>query len=131
MSISDAQRSSPSPPGPGWWVASDGKWYPPESSPGVAPAPPPVVVVAKTGNGMAVAALTLGIIGALVGLIPILAVPALICGLLALVFGFVGLSIAKNPLRSGKGMAIAGIILGTAAVALAIVGFVIVNNAFS
>jgi len=25
--------------GPGWWIASDGKWYPPESAP--APAPPP------------------------------------------------------------------------------------------
>ena len=24
--------------GPGWWLASDGKWYPPESSPG--PVPP-------------------------------------------------------------------------------------------
>ena len=28
--------------GPGWWLASDGKWYPPESHPGrAAPAPPP------------------------------------------------------------------------------------------
>ncbi len=24
--------------GPGWWQASDGKWYPPESAPGAAPA---------------------------------------------------------------------------------------------
>ena len=28
--------------GPGWWMASDGKWYPPEQHPDyVAPAPPP------------------------------------------------------------------------------------------
>jgi len=29
--------------GPGWWQASDGKWYPPEQAPGAAPAatPPP------------------------------------------------------------------------------------------
>ncbi len=27
--------------GPGWWVASDGKWYPPESHPEAAPPPPP------------------------------------------------------------------------------------------
>ena len=26
--------------GPGWWLASDGKWYPPESVP--APPPPPL-----------------------------------------------------------------------------------------
>jgi hypothetical protein len=27
--------------GPGWWQASDGKWYPPESAPWAAPATPP------------------------------------------------------------------------------------------
>jgi hypothetical protein len=26
--------------GPGWWLAADGKWYPPTSAPGGAPAPP-------------------------------------------------------------------------------------------
>jgi len=28
------------PPGPGWWIASDGRWYPPESHPGVGAASP-------------------------------------------------------------------------------------------
>lgn len=27
--------------GPGWWLASDGKWYPPETHPSAAPPPPP------------------------------------------------------------------------------------------
>ena len=27
--------------GPGWWVASDGKWYPPEQHPNYVPAPAP------------------------------------------------------------------------------------------
>lgn len=27
--------------GPGWWQASDGKWYPPEQAPGAQPAPAP------------------------------------------------------------------------------------------
>jgi hypothetical protein len=27
--------------GPGWWVASDGKWYPPQAAPGTQPPPPP------------------------------------------------------------------------------------------
>jgi hypothetical protein len=27
--------------GPGWWLASDGKWYPPESAPAPPPPPPP------------------------------------------------------------------------------------------
>src|SRR5579872_6222317 len=27
--------------GPGWWQASDGRWYPPEQHPNYAPPPPP------------------------------------------------------------------------------------------
>jgi hypothetical protein len=30
---------SDTPQGPGWWQASDGKWYPPEQAPGATPAP--------------------------------------------------------------------------------------------
>lgn len=29
----------PDQPGPGWWLASDGNWYPPDQQPGVAPPP--------------------------------------------------------------------------------------------
>lgn len=31
-------------PGPGWWLASDGRWYPPDQQPGVAPPQPPPVM---------------------------------------------------------------------------------------
>jgi hypothetical protein len=27
-------------PGPDWWLASDGRWYPPESHPAAVPSPP-------------------------------------------------------------------------------------------
>lgn len=37
---------SDAPQGPGWWMASDGKWYPPESRPQPAPPPPPASVTA-------------------------------------------------------------------------------------
>jgi len=30
------------PQGPGWWQASDGKWYPPQQASGSTPEPPPV-----------------------------------------------------------------------------------------
>jgi len=33
--MSDSQR------GPGWWIASDGRWYPPELHPNYRPPPPP------------------------------------------------------------------------------------------
>lgn len=32
--------------GPGWWVATDGKWYPPEQAPSQAPAPAPTPATA-------------------------------------------------------------------------------------
>lgn len=34
-------RGAPEPRGPGWWLASDGKWYPPETTPTVTPPTPP------------------------------------------------------------------------------------------
>ncbi len=32
--------NAPQAPGPGWWLASDGNWYPPETHPDGAPAGP-------------------------------------------------------------------------------------------
>jgi uncharacterized protein DUF4190 len=57
--------------------------------------------VAQPSNGMAIASLVLGILGVF---IPFL-------GVLALIFGGVGLSKANDG-ASGKGMAIAGLVLG-------------------
>lgn len=39
---------SETPAGPGWWQASDGRWYPPESHPSARPAPPPPPPAAPT-----------------------------------------------------------------------------------
>jgi len=117
------QLPSPVSPQPGWWQASDGRWYPPAGQ-------PIVTYVAPSGNGIAVAALCCAITGVVLGLIPILAVPALVLGILGLVFGIVGTKrAAERHLK--RGMAITGIVLGVIAVVLAIAGFVIVNNAFN
>ena len=54
---------SETPPGPGWWKASDGNWYPPQSAPGAVQAPPvvppPMVAPAtnKSGKGCLIAVL--------------------------------------------------------------------------
>src|SRR5262245_48871221 len=131
-------------PAPGWWKASDGNWYPPQPPPG-SPAgwstgtPPgagypmgtgPVgygYVPQKQSNGLAIAALVVGIVGVLFGFIPFTFILARILGALALVFGFVGLSRAKRVF-TGKGMALAGVILGGLAVVLGIVGVAIVAS---
>lgn len=64
-------------------------------------------------NGVAIAALVVGIIGALLCWVPIV---GLVLGLVALVLGIVGVR-----RRTGKGMAIAGIVLGAIAVVVGVV----------
>lgn len=102
-----------------------------------APPPPPsgdqqqVVYVQQAGNGLAVAALVLGIIGVVLGLVPILFFLAWILGILALVLGLVARNRAKKTPQVGrKTMATWGAVLGAAAIALGVVGVVIVNDVF-
>jgi hypothetical protein len=80
---------------------------------------------------MAVAAIALGIAGALLGLIPILGLFALIAGILAIVFGAMGRRNAARPdVGQGRGLATTGIVTGVIALVLGAVGVSIVNNAF-
>lgn len=91
--------------------------------PGSAPPPPPPPVPpsfnsppagsSNSNNGMAVAALVLGIL-TFVCLGPI-------AGILAVVFGFLGLKKAKEMGGNGKGMATAGIVLGIVGTVLSII----------
>jgi hypothetical protein len=80
--------------GEGWWVASDGKWYPPQ---------PPAAPVAQTTNGLAVASMVLGILWLF-----------WIGSILAIIFGHISLGQSKrsNSAQGGRGMAIAGSVLG-------------------
>lgn len=78
---------------------------------------------------MGVAAFVCALIGVVIGLIPILALPALVLGVLGVVFGLVAWKRAVRQ-RTAKGLAIAGFILGLLAFGLSIIGFVIVANAF-
>jgi len=71
--------------------------------PGGLPAPTP-----QRANGPAIASLVLGILGC---------IPE-ITGILAIIFGIVGLRRARNPQVGGKGMAIAGLVLGLISVVL-------------
>ncbi len=102
--------------------------HPPPPPPGFPQQQPYPYAPPRPGNGFAVAAMVLGIVGAAFGLIPLLALIALACGVLGLIFGFIGIGRAKT-VGSGKGMAVAGLVLGIVAVVLSIVGFVIVDQA--
>lgn len=104
-------------PAPGWYVDPgvtdrlrywDGeRWtghYLPNVPPGSrrSPYPPPAIGGHHRGtNGMAIASMVLGILW-IVGL----------GSILALVFGYVSLSQVKRSGETGRGMAIAGVVLG-------------------
>ncbi len=74
---------------------------------------------------MSIASMVLGIVG-----VPLcfLFIPSI----LALIFGFVGLNqIKANPMQKGRGMAIAGIVLGAVVLALLILALVFGDTDFT
>ena len=91
--------------GQGWWLASDGRWYPPQSAPGTPPPPPtayPGGTVAAPGyaytstpargmNGMAIASMVLGILWIY-----------WIGSILALIFGYVARNRSESAMRMGE-----------------------------
>ncbi|MFH8346268.1 DUF4190 domain-containing protein [Streptomyces sp. NPDC018045] len=80
-------------------------------------------------NGLGIAALTLGIIGTVSGLIPLLFWLAGTLGLLALIFGLVGLGRAKRGQATNKGVAVTGTIFGVLALIASVAGLVITVSA--
>jgi hypothetical protein len=102
-------------------LASDGRYYPPEQAPGPQVPPPPAFtayspygapVVQASTNGLAIASLVLGILWLY-----------WIGSILALVFGYVATGqIDRSAGRqTGRGMAVAGIVLGWIGVATAVI----------
>ncbi|WP_328415483.1 DUF4190 domain-containing protein [Micromonospora sp. NBC_00389] len=83
----------------------------PPASPGpylpIAYPPAHIVVHAPPTSGLAVASLVLGILGVIGGWC-LFGVPCL----LAVVLGHVGLHDTRNNMKSGRGMAVAGLVLG-------------------
>lgn len=78
-------------------------------------APQPV----KGSNGLATAGFVLGLLGLLTSWIPFLNIVGIVLGVLGVVLAGVGLAKSKK-VNAGKGLAIAGIILGSLAVIFAI-----------
>ncbi|MEU2789911.1 DUF4190 domain-containing protein [Streptomyces sp. NPDC007100] len=92
-------------------------WSPPPA--GAAPADPAAYPAApvwapqpQPRNGLGISALVLGIVGILLGMFIILFWLSWLPAVLALVFGFIGLSRARKDQVSNRGLALAGVILG-------------------
>jgi hypothetical protein len=75
------------------------------------------------GNGMAIAGITCGLVALLFAWMPMLVVIGIVLGVLGVVFGVRGRRRAAQ-VGSGHGIALTGIITGSAALALSIVGIV-------
>lgn len=149
MTLSGEDLSPPESgsPGPGYWLASDGKWYPPERAPGAVAAPPPMsapaassayptypqpgewnqaqipypmgpAVQARQTNGLAIASL----VCACAGVIPFLGIVGVILGV---IFGFTAKSQIKRAggVQGGSGLATAGIVISIAITAIWIILF--------
>jgi hypothetical protein len=84
-------------------------------APGYGPVPgyPVAVGAPPRSNGMATTGGTLGIVGAVLSLIPLIGIfIGLVMGVLAIIFGSVGMSRANALGGAGKGMAVTGLVLG-------------------
>jgi len=80
-------------------------------------------------NSPATAAMVLGIIGVVFGMIPLFGLIAFPMAVLAIIFGWVGLrKLGRGETPKGKGAAMTGIITGVLAFILAIVGMNIVSD---
>jgi hypothetical protein len=101
---------------------------PPEPTPQPAAAQP--VYVQARGNGLGTAGFVCGLLATIFGLIPFLFFLSFILGLLGIAFGLVGWRhVQKDPSRGGKGLSIAGFILGLIGFILAIVSIAVINAA--
>ncbi|MFC5805487.1 DUF4190 domain-containing protein [Streptomyces formicae] len=98
--------------------------YAPEPPVPHSPAPHPAA-----RNGLGTAALILGIIGALSGVIPFFFWLAGILGLIGLILGFSARGRVKRGEATNKGVALAGVILGLVSLVLSVVGAVITFKA--
>lgn len=141
------------PPAEGWWLASDGKWYPPAAAPGPAPpaypqaalspqhqpypTQPPVehahygafqhqVLVANASKspGMAIASMVLGIGAVFVALIPVVGFASIPFALVGLGLGAAGINRSRNGYE-GLGLAITGVITCIAALIISL-GYLLV-----
>jgi len=118
--------------GPGWWQASDGKWYPPEQAsgyqppPGVPGAPGPyapsgygygyaTTPVAPRTDGLAIGAL----VSAIVGVVLMIFCVGLLGTIAAIPMGFVSRKRIRESggALQGEGLALAGAIIGIVATA--------------
>ena len=79
-------------------------------------------------NGLGIAALACGLAGILLGQVPLLFLGSGALGVLAIVFGIIGIRRAGRGQASNRAMAVTGLVIGVVALGLAIWGVVIIMS---
>jgi hypothetical protein len=95
-------------------------------APVAAPLPAPA---AAPRNGLGLAAVIVGLVGLLFGLVPLTGFIAVICALVAIPLGLAGVSRVRKGGATNRNTAISGLILGAGALVLGIWGITIVFGA--
>ena len=93
--------------------------------PGYYPPPPPPQ---KPPNGLATGGFVVALIGFILSLIPIVGVISWILAPLGLILSAVGVGTANRRYNSGKGLAIAGVVLGALGIVFCIIYTVALLN---
>jgi len=108
----------PTVPGQQGFGTAPGIGYPPVQVPGLVPAYQPGLAAGqgRRSNTLAVGSLVLGLVQ-FVGWIFVL--PGLVAAILAIVFGFVSMNQIRRSGERGRGLAIAGVVLGFLAIIIA------------
>ena len=86
------------------------------------------LTAAPMRNGLGVAALACGLTGILLGQVPLLFIGSGALGVLAIVFGIIGIRRARRGQASNRAMAVTGLVTGVVAFGLAIWGAVIIMS---
>jgi hypothetical protein len=86
------------------------------------------LTTAPMRNGLGVAALACGLTGILFGQVPLLFLGSGALGVLAIVFGVIGIRRARRGRASNRAMAVTGLVTGVVASGLAIWGVVIIMS---
>jgi hypothetical protein len=92
------------------------------------PSAPGYALAAPMRNGLGIAALACGVVGILLGQVPLLFLGSGTLGILAIVFGIIGIRRAMRHVASNKAMAVTGLAAGVIASALAIWGVAIMMS---
>ena len=91
----------------------------------------PSVPAVQPKNGLGVAGMVCGIVGIVLAFIPFAFFIALPLGLLAMVFGGIGIRRARRGEATNQGMAITGLITGLIALIVSIIAFAAMNSAIN